>query len=461
MDEQRFDLLVIGAGPAGQKGALAAAWRGMRVAVIDRLEALDGPVSQGTIPSKTLREAALFLSALRQRPFFKHLAATEELHQDALLKRVAAVQSHGIDVTRAQLRRNGVTVFDGTACFSDPHTLEVETRGGAFQLHGERILIACGSRPARQFEIPFDGRRVIDVDEVGALQEVPGTLVVVGGGVMGLEYASIFATLGVDVILVEIQNALLDFVDQQIIDDLCLHLRNLGVVFRLGERVEAVELQGERVVAQLRSGRKVRGDTLLHTVGRQGNADRLGLEATGLVADARGRVVVDEHFRTQVPHIYAAGAVVRLGSLAGTSKDHARVAISHMLGETAARHDTPLGIYTVPEISMIGRTEQELRRRGERFASGMAHYEDLARGQIIRSSTGCLKLLFDPDDRRLLGVHALGEASTELIHIGQAVLQFGGTVDYFRDASFNHPTFAEAYRMAAIDGLNKLQPARR
>ena len=456
-----YDLVVIGSGPAGQKGAIAAAKLGKRVAVIDRPSMLGGvSLHSGTIPSKTAREAALYLSGFRQRAFYgQDYTLKEQIAVSDMSVQVRKVVEREGEVVRAQLRRNGIDLLPGLARFGDPHTLTVEAEDDPRVVRGDYVLIACGTRPAHSPEIPFDGRRVVDADQLDHLGEIPRRPIVVGAGVIGLEYASIFAALGDEVTVIDPRPTLLDFVDREIVTMLISALRREGVTFRLGEKVVSVARDDEdRVAARLESGKQLQGDVLLYAVGRQGNADRLNLEAAGLTADARGRISVNDQFQTAVPHIYAAGDVIGFPALAATSMEQGRLAARHMFGvpTQSAPELLPYGIYTIPEISMVGQTEEQLTAARVPYEVGVASYEEVARGQIVGDATGLLKLLFDPESRRLLGVHIIGENAAELIHIGQAVLAFGGTVDYFRDAVFNYPTLAEAYKVAALNGLNKL-----
>jgi NAD(P) transhydrogenase len=456
-----YDLVVIGSGPAGQKGAIAAAKLGKRVAVIDRPAMLGGvSLHTGTIPSKTAREAALYLSGFRQRTFYgQDYTLKEKIAVSDLSVQVLKVVEREGEVVRAQFRRNGIDILSGLARFSDPHTLQVESEVAPRRVRGEYVLIACGTRPAHSPDIPFDGRRIFDSDQQ-QLEEIPQRPIVVGAGVIGLEYASIFAALNGQVTVIDQRPSLLDFVDREIVAMLFYALRREGVTFRLGEKVVSVALDDQdRVAARLESGKHVHGDALLYAVGRQGNADRLNLEAAGLTADARGRITVNDQFQTAVPHIYAAGDVIGFPALAATSMEQGRLAARHIFGAAAvsAPELLPYGIYTIPEISMVGQTEEQLTAARIPYEVGVARYEEVARGQIVGDATGLLKLLFDPESLRLLGVHVIGENAAELIHIGQAVLAFGGTVDYFRDTVFNYPTLAEAYKVAALNGLNKLQ----
>ena len=458
---EHYDLIVIGSGPAGQKGAIAAAKVHKRVAVIDRKEMIGGcSLHLGTIPSKTLREAILYLSGIRQRSFYgTSYTVKDNIVAADLVSRVRMVLERETQVIRHQLHRNGVVTIDGTARFIDPHTLEVESFTGVRRVSGDRILIACGTRPAENPSIPTDGRRIFNSDQLLELEEIPHELIVVGGGVVGLEYASMFAALNTRVTLIDQRPTLLDFADRELIEALSYHLRSQGVTFRLGEQVSSVvAIPDGRVEARLESGKIVRSDSLLYAVGRQANTDLLNLDAAGVPADARGRIEVNSHYQTAVPHIYAAGDVVGFPALAASSMEQGRLASAHMFGKpgTLVAEQMPYGIYTIPEISMVGQCEQTLTANRVCYEVGVAKFCELAKGQMVGDEIGLLKLIFDPESRRLLGVHVIGDSATEIIHIGQAVLTLGGTIDYFRDAVFNYPTLAEAYKVAALNGLNKL-----
>jgi len=463
MDTYDYDLAVIGSGPAGQKGAIAAAKLGKRVAIIDRQEMTGGVCLQtGTIPSKTVREAILYLSGFRQRTFYgKDYVVSEHISARDLAHRVQAVVGRELEVIRNQLRRNGVTALAGTVRFVDPHTLELTSTGNAtLRVSAAHVLIACGTRAARSPDVPLDGLRIFDADQLPNVPELPRDLIVVGAGVIGLEYASMLTALDIKVTIIDQRPTLLDFVDRELIEGLCYHMRRRGATLRLGETVASIGLDARgRVEAVLESGKRVHGQALLYAVGRQPNSDLLALDAAGLKADARGRIVVNECFQTTVPHIYAAGDVIGFPSLAASSAEQGRLASAHMFGaprKPVAPELLPYGIYSVPEISMVGRTEQQLTEARIPYEVGVAKYEELAKGQILGDETGLLKLLFDPESLLLLGAHAIGEGATELIHIGQAVLALGGTIEYFRDTVFNYPTLAEAYKVAALAGLNRL-----
>jgi NAD(P) transhydrogenase len=461
MNLQPFDLVVIGSGPAGQKGAIAAAKLGKRVAVVDRLDMLGGVcIHGGTVPSKTLREAILHLTGFRHRSFYgSDYVVRNRISIRDLAVRVAQVTEREISVVKDQLRRNDIEFFSGTARFVDPHTLEVEALDQMHVVRGQNFLIACGTRPARHPDIPFDGKQILASDQFFQMEEIPKELIIVGGGVIGLEFASMLSALNVIITLIEQRAAVLDFVDNEISEALCYHMPRQGAIFLLGEKVINVETDAKgRVVANLESGKRIHGDALLYAVGRQANTDLLGLEAAGLTSGPRGKLVVDGNFQTAVPHIYAAGDVIGFPSLASTSMEQGRLASCHLFGAPAqaSQGKLPYGIYTIPEISMVGETELSLTQAKIPFEVGIAKYEELAKAQIVGDQTGMLKILFHPDTRKILGVHAIGESATEIIHIGQAVMALGGTMDYFRETVFNYPTFAEAYKVAGLNGLNKL-----
>ena len=459
--ENSYDLVVIGSGPAGQKGAICAAKLRKKVAIVDRGARLGGvSLHTGTIPSKKLREAILYLSGFRQRSFYgSDYVLQEIISMPDLSRRVTKVREHELEVVRNQLRRNGVAVLEGSARFTGPKALSVETPEASRTIKAENVLIACGTRPARHPDIPCDGKCIFDSDQLIALDvEMPRSAIVVGAGVIGLEYASMLTALNIKTTVVDQRPTLLDFVDREIIDALTYHMRVRKTIFRLGEQVKSVSVDAGRVVARLESDKTLSADALFYTVGRQANTDQLDLPAAGLNADARGRVAVDHQFRTAVPHIFAAGDTIGFPALASTSMEQGRRAALAMFGRSHDAQELPLpyGIYTIPEISMVGRTEQELTSGKVRYEVGIARYEELAKSQILGDHSGLLKLVFDPDSLKLLGVHCIGERAAEIVHIGQAVMAFGGTIAYFRDAVFNYPTMAEAFKVAALDGFNKL-----
>ena len=461
-----YDLLVIGSGPAGKRAAIQGAKLEKRVAVVERTTVLGGvSVNLGTIPSKTLREAALELSGYRSREFYgASYTVKQNITMQDLLVRTNKVIHHEIDVTRHQLMRNGVEVISAAASFAGPDTVRLDYSDGSTSrtVRAQSIVIACGTDTTRDSHVPFDGTHIFTSDEVMQLDRLPRTIAVVGAGVIGCEYASIFAALGVRVTLIDKRNRLLPFVDEEIVDTLCYHLRENRVTLRLNESVHNLELteneNGGRVRLHMDSGKTIVTEKALYSVGRTGATAKLKLENAGLSRDDRGRMVVDEEFRTALPHIYAVGDVIGFPALASTSMEQGRLAVCHQFGIRA--HSVPAlfpyGIYAVPEISMVGQTEQELTHDGVAYEVGKAHYKEIARGQIIGDVTGLLKLIFHSETRKLLGVHIIGDGASELIHIGQAVLSFGGTIDYFINTVFNYPTLAECYKVAAFDGINRL-----
>ncbi|MFH8217950.1 Si-specific NAD(P)(+) transhydrogenase [Streptomyces sp. NPDC018057] len=457
-----YDMLVIGSGPGGQKAAIAAAKLGRRVAVVDRPDMVGGvSIHTGTIPSKTLREAVLYLTGLTQRDLYgQSYRLKEDITVADLTARTRHVVGREVDVVRSQLSRNQVALFAGTGRFVDAHTVALrESSGEERLLSAEHIVVATGTRPARPDSVAFDGRTVMDSDNVLALERVPRSMVIVGAGVIGMEYASMFAALGSRVTVVEKRPQMLDMCDAEIVEALRYHLRDLAVTFRFGETVAAVERHQNGTLTVLESGKKIPADAVMYSAGRQGLTDGLDLHRAGLEADRRGRIAVDEHYRTKVPHIYAVGDVIGFPALAATSMEQGRAAAYHACGEPVGRLDglQPIGIYTIPEISFVGRTEDRLTEDRVPFEVGVSRYRELARGQIVGDSHGMLKLLVSPEDRTLLGVHCFGSGATELIHIGQTVMGCGGTVDYLVNAVFNYPTLAESYKVAALDATNKLR----
>jgi len=457
-----FDLLVIGSGPGGQKAAIAAAKLERRVAIVERPDMMGGVcLNTGTIPSKTLREAVLYLTGLDQREMYgQSYRVKDEITIADLAARTQHVVGRETEVVRSQLSRNRIMILTGTARFTDANTLEIDDGHGQLrQVSAQNIVIATGTRPARPASVDFDDRNVIDSDGIIHLQRVPRSMVVAGAGVIGIEYVSMFAALGTKVTVVEQRDRMLEFCDLEVVEALKYHLRDLAVTFRFGETVTSVEARPEGAIASLASGKRIPAETVMYSAGRQGQTDDLGLAAAGLSADKRGRIEVDEFYRTAVPHIYAVGDVIGFPALAATSMEQGRLAAHHACGEPVhtAHMLQPIGIYSLPEISFIGKTEDQLTQDCVPFEVGVSRYRELARGQIIGDSYGVLKLLVSPDDRTLLGVHVFGTGATELVHIGQAVMGCGGTVDYLVDAVFNYPTLAESYKVAALDATNKMR----
>jgi NAD(P) transhydrogenase len=461
--ESELELVVIGSGPAGQRAAVQAAKLGRKVALVERHSAVGGAcVNTGTIPSKTIREAILYLTGLNQRSIYgQAYRLKDEISIADLALRTRQVVEREREVIRDQLRRNRVMLVEGAARFEDPHTLTLTARdGGERTVTADAVVIATGSEPAHPPEIAFNRSTVLDSDDIVLrLQELPNTIVIVGAGVIGIEFASMFAALGSKVTVVDGRNELLDMCDPEITEALRYHLRELNVVFRFGERVVKVEETEHGTLTSLASGKLIPADVVFYSAGRLGATADLGLEAAGLEADSRGRIAVDGRYRTAVPHIFAAGDVIGFPSLASTSSEQGRLAASEAFGlETRTREALlPFGIYSIPEISYVGKNETELTAAAVPYEVGIAHYRELARGHIIGDHHGLVKLLVSPDDRTLLGVHAFGAGATEVVHIGQAVMGLGGTIDYLVDSVFNYPTLAEAYKVAALDAANKLR----
>jgi NAD(P) transhydrogenase len=418
-------------------------------------------INTGTVPSKTLREAVLYLTGLSQRDLYgSSYRVKEEITVSDLAARTQHVITRQTDVIRNQLARNHVAMVTGVGRFVDAHTLVVEAGDARdHRVTADKIIIAAGTRPARPDSVDFDDRTIVDSDGVINLQAVPRSMVVVGAGVIGMEYASMFAALGTKVTVVERRQQMLDFCDDEIVESLKYHLRDLSVTFRFGEEVAAVERHQTAALCILKSGKKIVADTVMYSAGRQGQTDDLALEAAGLEADRRGRIEVDSNYRTKVENIYAVGDVIGFPALASTSMEQGRLAAQHACGEPVrVMHELqPIGIYTIPEISFVGKTEGELTDSSTPFEVGIARYRELARGQIVGDSYGMLKLLVSPGDGKLLGVHVFGTAATEIVHIGQALMGCGGTVDYLVDAVFNYPTLSEAYKVAALDASNKIR----
>jgi NAD(P) transhydrogenase len=408
-----------------------------------------------------MREIVMHLSGQRYRSVYGvNYRVKEKITMADLSFRIQGVVKTEVEVTEAQLSRNGIDVVHGIARFVDPHQICAEGPQTDTTLQADRIIVAVGTRPASSSKVPVNGSTIINSDQIFNLKELPGSLIVVGGGVVGVEYACIFSTLGVRVTLIEKRDRLLDFVDREIVEALCYHLRDSRVTLRLGEELQSVEeLPSGAVLANLASNKKVSGDALLYAIGRQGAVDELDLSVAGLEADDRGRIPVDEHYRTKVEHIYAVGDVVGFPALASVSMEQGRIAASYAFGDIAAASSSsfyPYGIYTIPEISFIGKTEEQLTEEDAPYEVGLAYYRETARGQIRGDTTGRLKLLFHRDTRQILGVHIIGEGASELIHIGQAVMSLGGTIDYFISTVFNYPTYAECYKVAAFSGLGRL-----
>lgn len=452
-----YDLAVIGSGPAGQKAAIQAAKLSKKVAIIDRSNSLGGVcIQRGAIPSKTLREAVLYYTGFYHRQAYG-VPRRRELNMENLLDRCSQVVENEVRVVIRQLDRNRIDIVVGEASFVDAHTLSIEGMDQA--ITADYILIATGTTPARPSSVPFENGLIVDGDGLGTFTELPRSLLVVGAGVIGTEYASMLALLDIEVTLVDQRPRLLDFVDTEIAEALAYHMRDVGVILHFAEEVVSIEkASGRRVRTTFKSGKRIVSDALLYAVGRSGATDALSLETLGIQRDARGRISVNENFQTAITHIYAAGDVIGFPSLASTSMEQGRLAACHAFGVTTHNrpHLLPYGIYSVPEISMVGKNEKQLTDERIPYEMGVARYREIARGQILGDRVGMLKLLFHQDTRELLGVHAIGQGATELVHIGQMVMSFKGLIDIFIESTFNYPTLAECYRVAALDGYNKV-----
>lgn len=458
---QTCDLLVIGTGPAGQRAAIAAAKLGRKVIITERREVVGGVcINTGTIPSKTLREAVLYLTGYGLHGIYgASYAVKPEIAMGDLQFRTRYVIQKEIDVIRDQMRRNGVTMIAGETSFTGPNRVIVRGASATTEVEAAKLVIAVGTKPACPPGLETDGETVLTSDDILKLERLPHTMIVVGAGVIGVEYASIFAALGVKVTLIDKRPILLDFVDDQIVEALMYQMRNLNCTFRLGEDVQELRVEGKhRAFAELKSGKRVSGEVLLYSAGRAGATHELNLAAAGLEADDRGRIAVNGDYQTAVPHIYAAGDVIGFPALASTSMEQGRLAACHAFGVPATSMPGlfPFGIYSVPEISMVGKTEEELTQAGVPYEIGEARYREVARGIILGDENGLLKIIFHRETHALLGVHIIGTSATELIHIGQAVLAFGGTLEYLVSTVFNYPTLAECYKVAALNGLNRL-----
>ena len=459
---QPYELIVIGSGPGGQRAAINAVKAGKRVALVEKQTAVGGVcINTGTIPSKTMREAVLHLSGFYDQSFYgANYHSKDQITMSDLNFRVQRVIENEVSVIQDQLKRNGVDLYHGMAKFMAPHHIRVENNNGFAELEGEYVVLATGTKPAVNPKVPINGRNIINSDQILSMPQVPRTLIVVGGGVIGVEYACMFATLGVRVIIVEKRPRLLEFADTEMVEALSYHMRDRRATMRLSEEVESVEeLPDGKVAANLASKKRIVADALLYAVGRAGNVEPLDLAAAGLTADDRGRIKVDQDFRTSVPHIFAVGDVIGFPSLASVSMEQGRIAAARAFGLDVHSDPAgyPYGIYTIPQISFIGKTEEQLTDEDVPYEVGIAYYREIARGQITGHVDGRLKLLFHRETLELLGVHIFGEDAAELLHIGQAVLLLKGKVSYFKNTVFNYPTLAECYKTAAFNGLNRLQ----
>ncbi len=458
-----FDLIVIGSGPAGRRAAIQASKLGKSVLVVEKGRRVGGvSVHTGTIPSKTLRETVLNLSGWRERGFYgRAYRVKKDIDADDLLKRLHMTLNHEVEVLEHQFSRNAVETLRGTARFLTPQVVEVVCEDDHVIQHtADRFILAVGTSPFRPDTIPFDGRTVVDSDEILNLAYLPRSMVVIGAGVIGVEYATIMSALDVNVTLIEPRDSMLDFVDRELMDEFRHDLRDRGIALRFGSKVDSVNRETNgKLTVQLENGRRVCPDMVLFAAGRMGSTGSLNLDACGLTGDHRGRLKVDpKTFQTDVPHIYAVGDVIGFPSLASTSMEQGRIAACHAFDERPQDPPAffPYGIYSVPEISTIGLTEQEVEAKKIPYECGVARFRETSRGHIMGLHSGFMKMIFSLETRRLLGVHIVGEGATELIHIGQAVLNLDGTLDYFVENTFNFPTLAEAYKIAALDAWNRM-----
>ncbi len=457
-----FNFIVIGSGPAGKSAAIQASKLGKSVLMVEKNPIIGGvSVHTGTLPSKTLRETVMFLTGWRQRGFYGlSYKVKKNITAEDLSHRLHTTLQHEVEILQHQINRNNVKGVTGLAHFINENTINVILDDGEEKTFtADRFLICVGTRPYRPDHVPFDGISVIDSDDILELKTIPKSLLVVGAGVIGIEYASIYNALDTEVTIVDGKDRILDFVDKEIIEDFTHYLRDTNMTLRLNEKIDTIEKRGDnRIVTRLKSGKQVVADTVLFAAGRQGATEKLDLEKAGLKADKRGRIKVDDQYCTEQAHIFAAGDVIGFPSLASTSMEQGRLAACHAFDNGSPDQTTlfPYGIYSVPEISMVGLTEQQCQEQGIAYEVGTARFREIARGQIMGLREGKLKMLIAIEDHKLLGIHIVGEGATELVHIGQAVIALGGTLDYFIQTVFNYPTLAEAYKVAALDAWNRL-----
>jgi NAD(P) transhydrogenase len=456
-----YDLVVIGTGPSGQKGAIAAAKMGKKVAIVERNRACVGGVClhTGTVPSKTIREAILFLTGYRQKEVYgERYSQKRHITMDDLRKKLSEVVERERRVIFDQLERNFIDIYEGDAAFVGENEIDIASDDRSIRLTTDYTLLATGSKPHRPSHVPFDGQTVFDSDEILTIKRIPRSMVVIGGGVIGIEYGIMFAALGVKITVVDGQEQLLNFCDREIVDHLMFTARSLGITFRTGESVRSVKKASRnRVIVELESQKKIVGETAFFSVGRKGDTEFLNPAAAGVELDKRERIVCNKDFETSAPSIFAVGDVIGFPALASTSMEQGRQAASRIFQhKSVLTGQIPYGLFTIPEIAMVGKTEQELTAEKVPFEIGVSRFEELAKSQICGGNDGLLKLLFHRETRKILGVHCIGDTGTEIIHIGQTVMAFDGTIDYLADAIFNHPTMAESYKVAAFDGLNRL-----
>lgn len=460
--QYNFEMVVIGCGPAGQRAAIQASKLKKKVAIIDEREFVGGVcVNAGTIPSKSFKEAVLYLSGYRQRSVYgAGYRVKSNIEMSDLNYRCHRIMHTEIEVIKNQLARNHVEVISGRASFLDPHTVEVNLHGELSKVTSEKFVIAAGAHPFRPDNIKFNGKTIFDSDDILTMEELPRTMTVVGGGVIGAEYGSMFAALGVSVTIIDIRKRLLGFIDEEIIENLQYQMRSIGVSLRLGEEVDVVEERPDGgVVTKLKSGKVIVSDVVLFSAGRKSATDNLGLEKIGISLGERGKIVVQDDLRTDVSHIFAAGDVIGFPGLASSSGAQGRQATLNAFQVESKPSAVPLpyGIYSIPEISMVGMNEDEATQQHIPYEVGIARYKEIARGLILGDENGMLKILFHRQTKEVLGVHIIGESATELIHIGQTVMALKGGLNYLLDAVFNYPTLAECYKVAALDGYNKMR----
>lgn len=466
MTDFDYDFVIIGGGPAGRRAAIQASKLGKSVAIIDDQKLIGGvSVHTGTLPSKTIRESVLSVTGWRDQHFKsgRQLGSSETM-KNSINSRLATTLGDEVEVIDSQLSRNNVTILNGTAKFSGPNKVSVsrcvQGKRTSYSVTSEKFLIAVGTRPFRPNTIPFNGTTVVDSDGIAANLPMPKSIIVVGGGVIGLEYATIFSTLAIPVTVVEAREKILEFIDRDIVANFVHQLSERGISLRLGRKIDQISLDNSgHPNLVLDDGRQLKSEMLLFTAGRVGAVDRLGLEKVGIEPDSRGRLVVDQDtMQTSQSHIYAAGDIIGFPALASTSMEQGRQAACHAFGVPIlnSKNSFPLGIYTIPEISSIGMSEDEAIEKGYQVEIGIARFQETSRGHILGNCKGMLKCIFDLNDRKLLGVHIVGEGATELIHIGQAVINLQGGIDYLADTVFNFPTLAEAYKVAALDAHNRM-----
>jgi NAD(P) transhydrogenase len=455
---EHYDLIVIGAGPAGEKGAEKAAHYGKRVALVERAPYVGGAgINTGTVPSKTLRESALYFSGLQQRGLYGiDYSLKDNLSVRDFMYRERTVVEKERELIGQNLRNQNISLLHGVASFKDAHTIHIESDDDKEAVTGDIILIATGSSPHHPPEIPFDEKLIFDSDSILRMDHIPKTMVVVGGGVIGTEYASIFTALGIPVTLIEPRGRIVGFADTEITDRLTDQLRRLGLKFLFNDSMKTIEAHGNHVRVNLEKGGALDFEIALIAAGRQSNVEELGLEKLGVKLGNRGLVLVNENFQTNIPNIYAVGDVIGFPALASTSMEQARVAVSNAFNLEYKEHIPsilPLAVYSIPEISMVGMTEDQCKEKNTPFLVGHGYYADNARGQIIGDMSGMIKVIFSPTDKKLLGVHIIGEQASELIHFASQAMTAHGTIDTFLDEVYNYPTLTGAYEQAAYDGL--------